>query len=60
MALQIALLPCLLGYGVIGTRLLGHPDTVREGNRYWPWIETYSGPDYQGAVKVGRGACDPF
>ncbi|KAF1812986.1 thiamine biosynthesis protein-like protein (Thi-4) [Eremomyces bilateralis CBS 781.70] len=54
LALQIALLPCLLGYGVIATRLIAHPDTVQEANQYYQWIEQYAGPDYQDAVRQGR------
>jgi thiaminase len=54
-ALQIALLPCLLGYGVIARRLHDDPKTVREGNRYWKWIENYVAPDYTEAVQLGMG-----
>jgi thiaminase len=28
-ALQVAMMPCLLGYGAIARRLYDHPDTVR-------------------------------
>jgi thiaminase len=54
-ALQMVLLPCLLGYGLIGTRLFNHPDTLREANRYWKWIQTYAADDFQEAVRMGRG-----
>lgn len=53
-ALQVALLPCLLGYGVIARRLYDDPSTKREGNRYWKWIQTYVADDYVEAVRVGR------
>ncbi|KAF1982236.1 thiamine biosynthesis protein-like protein (Thi-4) [Aulographum hederae CBS 113979] len=55
-SLQIALLPCLLGYGLIARRLFDDPATVRgdAGNRYWKWIETYVAADYVEAVGKGR------
>lgn len=54
-ALQIALLPCLLGYGVIAKRLYHDPKTKREGNTYWKWIENYVADDYAEAVRLGCG-----
>lgn len=44
--LLAALMPCVLGYGEIGARLLREtaPDTP-----YRDWIETYGGPQYQQA-----------
>jgi thiaminase II len=55
LALQIALLPCLLGYGVIAKRLYDDPKTKREGNIYWKWIENYVADDYAEAVRLGCG-----
>jgi len=55
--LQIALAPCLLGYGAIAEQLHSSPD-ARKGaaeNRYWPWIENYVAEDYVAAVKTGSG-----
>jgi hydroxymethylpyrimidine/phosphomethylpyrimidine kinase len=52
-ALQIALLPCLLGYGVIARRLFDDPTTKREGNLYWKWVENYVADDYSEAVRLG-------
>lgn len=53
--LQVALLPCLLGYGVLAERLYKDPNSKRTGNPYWTWIENYVAPDYIQAVKTGRG-----
>ena len=53
LALQIALSPCLIGYGEIAKRLYADPKTKREGNIYWKWIENYVADDYQEAVRVG-------
>lgn len=57
LALQMALAPCLLGYGAVADMLLAHPDTVRdaETNIYWPWIENYGAADYVEAVRLGSG-----
>lgn len=55
LALQVALLPCLIGYGIIARRLYDDPDTVREGSKYWKWIETYIAEDYRDAMETGRG-----
>jgi thiaminase len=53
LALQIAMAPCLIGYGTIARRLYDDPKTKREGNIYWNWIENYVAEDYTEAVKVG-------
>lgn len=53
LALQMALAPCLLGYGAIARRLYTEKSTVRAGNRYWKWIENYVADDYTQAVAVG-------
>ena len=56
LALQIALLPCLLGYGMIGTRLKGLQTTnpPKEPNAYLTWINNYVADDYAQAVITGR------
>ena len=51
----MALAPCLLGYGEIASRLYADPNTKREGNIYWKWIENYVADDYLEAVKTGSG-----
>ncbi|CAK5263700.1 unnamed protein product [Mycena citricolor] len=62
MKLLIVLLACLLGYGEVGLRL---KTAELEGNPYRRWIEDYSGPHYQGAVRAGlelieeRAQADP-
>ena len=45
--LLVALAPCVIGYGVIGRRLMADPATKLSDNPYKPWIETYAGDDYQ-------------
>ncbi|KAL7894998.1 Phosphomethylpyrimidine kinase domain-containing protein [Trichoderma sp. SZMC 28014] len=53
LALQMALAPCLLGYGAVAQMLHAHADTVRDGNTYWAWIENYIADDYVEAVRLG-------
>ncbi|KAI0200485.1 Rapamycin-insensitive companion of mTOR, N-term-domain-containing protein [Astrocystis sublimbata] len=53
LGLQIALAPCLLGYGAIAKQLHGDPCTKTEGNTYWPWILNYVADDYVQAVQTG-------
>lgn len=59
LALQMALAPCLIGYGAIARRLHGAQGTLREGNRYWKWIENYVADDYTEAVRLGSGKWQP-
>ena len=40
--LQVALAPCLVGYGESGERLLADPATRRDGNPYDEWIAAYT------------------
>ncbi|EAW13944.1 putative thiamine biosynthesis protein (Thi-4) [Aspergillus clavatus NRRL 1] len=53
LALQMALAPCLIGYGAIAKRLYTEKETLREGNRYWQWIENYVAEDFSEAVRLG-------
>ena len=54
--LQLALAPCLLGYGAVGKQLYSSPHVQKgENNRYWAWIENYVAEDYTTAVKTGSG-----
>lgn len=55
LALQVALAPCLLGYGAVAQMLVGHRDTRREDNIYLKWIENYVADDYMQAVQAGSG-----
>lgn len=56
----MAVAACLLGYGEVGLWLkkeAAKPNSwvVLAGNPYLKWIESYSGEDYQIAVKNGLG-----
>ncbi len=45
--LQVALAPCVVGYGEIGRALADDPATKRDGNPYADWIAMYAGDEYQ-------------
>lgn len=49
--LEVALVPCIIGYAEIGAALARTASL--EGHPYRAWIETYAGPDYQ---EVARAA----
>src|SRR5690242_12636580 len=49
--LQVALAPCLVGYGEIGERLLVDPAARRDGNPYNEWIVAYTSEAYRGVVR---------
>ena len=53
LGLQVALAPCLLGYGAVAKHLHADPKSRKEGNHYWSWIENYVAEDYVAAVKTG-------
>jgi hydroxymethylpyrimidine/phosphomethylpyrimidine kinase / thiaminase len=55
LGLQIALAPCLLGYGALAKMLHRDPRSVRQGNHYWNWVENYVAADYVQAVETGSG-----
>ncbi|WP_425084100.1 thiaminase II [Ruegeria profundi] len=46
--LLVALAPCVMGYGEIGSRLASEATS----ETYRDWINTYAGEDYQGACKA--------
>ncbi|KAK0305895.1 trifunctional hydroxymethylpyrimidine kinase/phosphomethylpyrimidine kinase/thiaminase [Friedmanniomyces endolithicus] len=54
LALQVSLLPCLLGYWVIARRLQSLQASLKSPNRYATWINNYVGEDYTAAVIKGR------
>jgi thiaminase/transcriptional activator TenA len=50
--LQVALAPCVIGYGEIGHRLAADPAARRDGNPYAAWIDMYAGDEYQGVASA--------
>ena len=55
--LRVALAPCLLGYGDIGSRLASSSQTNRD-SPYWKWIENYACDSYQKACREGEQLID--
>jgi thiaminase/transcriptional activator TenA len=45
--LQVALSPCVIGYGIIANRIRSEEKLISGGNPYQPWIDTYAGSAYQ-------------
>ncbi len=56
--LQVALAPCLVGYGESGERLLADPATRRDGNPYDEWIAAYTGAPYRDLVRGAIATLD--
>ncbi|KAK3313771.1 Rapamycin-insensitive companion of mTOR, N-term-domain-containing protein [Apodospora peruviana] len=54
LGLQVAMAPCLMGYGFLAQRLVDSGVAIRTGNRYWAWIENYASDQYQYTVRAGR------
>lgn len=54
LGLQVALAPCLLGYGAVAQMLHGAAETARgDDNVYYKWILNYVADDYTAAVRTG-------
>lgn len=49
--LEVALAPCMIGYGEIAQRIEAHPGRRRDNNPYESWIATYAGADYQALAR---------
>ena len=56
--LHVALAPCVIGYGEIGTRLAADPNTKRDGNPYRSWIAMYAGDEYQTVMRAEQEQLD--
>ena len=56
--LQVALAPCVVGYGEIGRALADDPATKRDGNPYADWIAMYAGEEYQEVTAAAISALD--
>lgn len=53
--LDVALAPCVVGYGEAVARLLADPATMRGGNPYEAWMDAYASDEY---VAVATAAID--
>ncbi|MDP2700149.1 thiaminase II [Thalassospira sp.] len=50
--LQVALMPCMVGYAEIANRLIADPATRLDGNPYRAWIEMYASAEFQDVAKA--------
>ena len=56
--LQVALAPCLVGYGESAGILLADPATRLDGNPYRDWIDAYAGAPYRALVRDSIATLD--
>ena len=56
--LLVALAPCVVGYGEIGSALKARAGASLANNPYRDWIETYSGADYQQVAQAAVSQLD--
>ncbi len=50
--LEVALVPCTVGYGEVALRVLADPARKVDGNPYQSWIDTYGSEDYQAMARA--------
>ena len=56
--LEVALVPCTVGYGEVALRILADPARRLEGNPYQSWIDTYAAEDYQAMARAAAARID--
>ena len=56
--LEVALVPCTVGYGEVAQRILADPARRVEGNTYQSWIDTYGSEDYQAMARAAAARID--
>ena len=56
--LEVALVPCTVGYGEVALRMLADPRRRTEGNAYQSWIDTYADPGYQALARAAAARID--
>ena len=56
--LHVALAPCIVGYAEIGSALAREPLCSLDENPFAPWIQMYSGDEYQEVAKAEKNLLD--
>jgi len=56
--LEVALAPCMIGYGVIAKERSADPRTRLDDNRFREWLEMYAGANYQDLTCEAQAALD--
>jgi thiaminase/transcriptional activator TenA len=56
--LEVALAPCIVGYGDIAAERMADPATRLAGNPYRDWLLMYAGDDYQRLAREAAAALD--
>jgi thiaminase/transcriptional activator TenA len=56
--LEVALVPCIIGYAEIAAERMADPAIRLTGNRYRDWLLMYSGDEYQQLAREAAAALD--
>lgn len=56
--LEIALVPCTVGYAEVARRIMADPARMGTGNPYSSWIESYAGEGYQKLAEAAARRID--
>jgi len=56
--LEVALVPCVVGYAEIAAERMAHPATRHDGNPYREWLDMYAGAEYQSLAREAAAALD--
>ena len=56
--LEIALVPCTVGYGEVARRIMADTARMVSGNPYQSWIESYAGEGYQNMAEAAAHRID--
>ncbi len=56
--LEVALAPCMIGYGDIAAERMADPATRHDGNPYREWLDMYAGAEYQSLAREAAAALD--
>lgn len=56
--LEVALAPCMIGYGEIARERMADPATRAQGNPYREWLQMYAGAEYQSLARDMAAALD--
>ena len=56
--LEVALVPCSVGYAEVALRILADPNRKLAGNPYQSWIDTYGAESYQALARAAAKRID--
>jgi thiaminase/transcriptional activator TenA len=56
--LEVALVPCNVGYAEVALRIMADPNRRADGNPYQSWIDTYAAESYQSLARANAARID--